>query len=119
MFKDEVSKLKESLNKAIKRGVHVKVILAPFFSVDNDKIDILEEICELKCEIKTINVPLIKMVVRDEKEMLMGVCKIKNNKIMPQTAIGMWNQYNELSETISGLYNFIWTTELFNKSSGE
>jgi sugar-specific transcriptional regulator TrmB len=119
MFKDEVSKLKESLNKAIKRGVHVKVILAPFFSVDNDKIDILEEICELKCEMKTINVPLIKMVVRDEKEMLMGVCKIKNNKIMPQTAIGMWNQYNELSETISGLYNFIWTTELFNKSSGE
>lgn len=114
MFKDEVSKLKESLNKAIKRGVHVKVILAPFLNVDNDKISILEEICELECEIKTINVPLIKMVVRDDKEMLMGVCKIKNNKIMPQTAIGMWNQYNELSETISGLYSFIWTTELFN-----
>lgn len=119
MFKDEIPELKKSLNKAIKKGVHVKIILAPFFNIDNDKIDVLNEICELECEIKTINVPLIKMVVRDEKEMLMGVCKIKDNKIMSQTAIGMWNQYNELSETISGLYNFIWTTELFNNPSKE
>ncbi len=110
MFDNEIHELKESLNKAIKRGVHVKVILAPFYSSD-----ILEELNELNCEIKTINVPLIKMAVRDEKEMLMGVCKIKNNKIMSQTAIGIWNQYNELSETISELYNFIWITELFNK----
>ncbi len=117
MFKDEIQELKESLNKAIKRGVHVKVILAPFFNVDNNKTDVLEEICDLDCEMKTIHIPLIKMVVRDEKEMLMGVCKIKDNKILPQTAIGMWNQYAELSETISGLYNFIWTTELFNNPS--
>ena len=110
MFHDETPELKESLNKAIKRGVHVKVILAPFYSSS----DILKELKELNCEIKTINVPLIKMVVRDEKEMLMGVCKIKNNEIIPQTAIGIWNQYKELSETISGLYNFIWITELFN-----
>ena len=115
MFSHEIPELKESLNKAIKRGVHVKVILAPFYSSVNNE-DILEELNELNCEIKTINVPLIKMVVRDEKEMLMGVCKIKNNKIMSQTAIGIWNQYNELSETISGLYNFIWATELFNKA---
>lgn len=59
--------------------------------------------------------PLIKVVIRDEKEMLMTVSKIKDKKIMPQTSIGLWNQYSELVETIGGLYNFIWTTELFNK----
>jgi len=117
MFKDEASQLKESLNKAIKRGVHVKLILAPFFNVDNDKIDVLKEVCELDCEIKTFNVPLVKIVTRDEKEMLMAVCKIKDDKIVSQSAIGMWNQYSELVETISGLYNFIWTTELFGNSS--
>ena len=116
IFNDEIPELKESLNKAIKRGVHVKVILAPFFNGGNG-IDILEEIGKLDCEIKMINVPLIKMVVRDEKEMIMGLCKIKDNKIMAQSAIGMWNQYAELSETISGLYSFIWATELFNKGS--
>jgi len=69
---------------------------------------------ELECEIKTLNVPLVKVLVRDEKEMLMGVSKIEDKKIMSRSAIGIWNQYTELVETIEGLYNFIWTTELFN-----
>ncbi len=111
MFDDEVNQLNESLNKAIKRGVHVKVILSPFF---NDEIDMLKEKCDFDCEIKTFHVPLIKLVVRDEKEMLMAACKIKDTKIISQSAIGMWNQYSELVETMSGVYNFIWTTELFS-----
>ena len=71
--------------------------------------------CELECEIKTLNAPLVKAIVSDEKEMIMAVSKIKNKKIISHSAIGIWNQYSELVETIGGLYNFIWTTELFNK----
>jgi HTH-type transcriptional regulator, sugar sensing transcriptional regulator len=113
IFKDEVPELKESINKAIKRGVHVKIILSPFYK--DDKNINLNDLYGLECEIKTLNVPLVKVLVRDDKEMLMGVSKIEDKKIMPRSAIGIWNQYTELVETIEGLYNFIWTTELFNK----
>jgi sugar-specific transcriptional regulator TrmB len=113
LFKDEIPDLKDSLDKAIKRGVHVKIILSPFYN-DDEQVD-LEGIRRLECEIKTLNVPLVKVLVRDDKEMLMGVAKIEDKKIMSRSAIGIWNQYTELVETIEGLYNFIWTTELFNK----
>ena len=117
IFNDEAPKLKQSLNKAIERGVHTKVILAPFCNIDNDKIDIVKEIGELNCEMKIFQVPLIKIIVRDEKEMLITVCNIKENKIISQTAIGIWNQHTEFIQAVSGLYNFIWTTEFFNKPS--
>lgn len=116
MFEDEAPQLKESLNKAIKRGVHVKVILSPFNAV-NDEISVLKEVCDLDCEIKAFHVPLVKLVARDEKEMLMAACRIKDDKIISQSAIGMWNQYSELVETMSGVYNFIWATELFSNPS--
>ncbi|MEN6292272.1 MAG: TrmB family transcriptional regulator, partial [Methanobacterium sp.] len=115
IFKDEIPELKESLNKAIKKEVHVRIILPPFNNVDNDNIDIYQEICELECEIKTFKIPLVKVVIRDEKEMIMAVSKIKDKKIISHSAIGIWNQYSELVETMGGLYNIIWTTELFNK----
>ena len=40
------------------------------------------------------------MVIRDEKEMLMAVSKIKDKQIISQSAIGIWNQYSELVEII-------------------
>ena len=118
LFKDEAPKLKESLDKTIKRGVQVRAVLAPFCDIDNDKIDIMKEIGELDCQMKIFQLPHIKLVVRDEKEMLITFCKIKDKKIISQTAIGIWNQYSEFVETISGVYNFIWATELFNNLRG-
>jgi len=116
IFEDELFELKKSLNKAIKRGIHVEIILAPFYNINDCKIDVMQELCELECKIKTLNVPLVKVIVSDEKEMFMGVSKIKDKKIMPHSAIGIWNQYSELVETIGGLYKFIWATELVDKS---
>ncbi|MGF7118346.1 TrmB family transcriptional regulator [Methanobacterium oryzae] len=114
MFKEEAQKFKESLNKASKRGVHARVVLSPFCNVDDNKINVIKEIGQLNCEMKVFQLPHIKLVVRDEKEMLITFCKMNDDKIISQTAIGIWNQYNEFVETISGVYNFIWTTELFN-----
>ena len=113
IFKDEISELKHSLNKAIERGVRVEIILAPTYTLEDFEIDVMQELCQLDCEIKTLNIPRIKVVIRDEKEMLMAVSKIKDKKIISQSAIGIWNQYSELVEIIGELYNFIWTTERF------
>lgn len=70
------------MNKAVKRGLHVKIILSPVYNVDDDYIDIQQELGGLDCEIKTFNVPLVKAVIRDENEMLMAVSKIEDKKII-------------------------------------
>jgi len=117
MFKEEAQKFKESLNKASNRGVHARAVVAPLCNVDDDKIDVIKELGQLNIEMKIFQLPHIKLIVRDEKEMLITFCKLKDEKIISQTAIGIWNQYSEFVETISGVYNFIWTTELFKNFS--
>lgn len=114
IFEDEAPKLKESINKASKRGVHARTVFSPFCNVDSTIIDVKQEIGQLDCEMKLFPLPHIKLVVRDNKEMLITFCKLKDGKIISQTAIGIWNQCSEFVETISGVYNFIWATELFN-----
>jgi hypothetical protein len=54
-------------------------------------------------------------VVRDNKEMLLTLSKFSGENVLEETAIGIWNQYPEFIETISGLYDIIWNTSLFNQ----
>ena len=55
------------------------------------------------------------MVLRDKKEMLISFCRFQGENVLPDTSIGIWNQYQEFVETISGIYEFIWENELFNR----
>jgi HTH-type transcriptional regulator, sugar sensing transcriptional regulator len=117
MFKDEIPRLNESLQKSLKRGVQTRIISAPSSITDGKKIDIYRGISELDCEIKTFQIPYLKAVIRDKKEMLLVFCKFSEGSVISQTAIGVWNQYTEFVETIADLYNLVWTMELFNMPS--
>ena len=117
MFQDEIPRLNESLQKSLKRGVQTRIISAPSSITDGKKIDIYGGISELDCEIKTFQIPYLKAVIRDKKEMLLVFCKFSEGTVISQTAIGVWNQYTEFVETIADLYNVVWTMELFNMPS--
>ena len=49
--------------------------------------------------------------------MLLIFCKFKDGSVISQTAIGVWNQYTEFVETITDLYNLVWTMDLFNMAT--
>lgn len=117
MFNEEVEKLNESLNKSLKRGVQTRIIAAPYSITDGKKICISEDIKKLDCEIKTFQIPFIKVIIRDKKEMLLIFCKFNDGNVISQTAIGVWNQYTEFVETITDLYNLVWTMDLFKMSA--
>lgn len=112
MFHNEVKTLNKSLNKSLKRGVQTRIITAPYNITDGEKIDISESFNKLDCEIKTFQIPFIKVIIRDKKEMLLIFCKFKDESVISQTAIGVWNQYTEFVETIADLYNLVWTMNL-------
>nr|WP_052374347.1 helix-turn-helix domain-containing protein [Methanobacterium sp. SMA-27] len=117
MFHEEVEKLNDALTKSLKRGIQTRIIVAPYSITDGEKIDISEGIKELDCEKKTFQIPFIKVIIRDKKEMLLIFCKFKDESVISQTAIGVWNQYTEFVETIADLYNVVWVMNFFNKSN--
>jgi HTH-type transcriptional regulator, sugar sensing transcriptional regulator len=117
MFQEEIEKLNEALTMSLKRGVQTRIIAAPYSTTDGKKIDISEGIKKLDCEIKTFQIPFIKAIIRDKKEMLLIFCKFKDGCVISQTAIGVWNQYTEFVETITDLYNLVWTMNLFNMAA--
>ncbi len=115
MFNNEVPDLKQSLKNIIKKGINTRIITPPYIIVNNKKIDIINEFNGLNCLSKVLQVPFIKLVVRDNQEMLLAVSKFMGENVLDETAIGIWNQYPEFVETISGVFDIIWNTNLFNQ----
>lgn len=114
MFKDELEKLEYSINKAVKRGVNTKMITAPYCITDGEMIDISKGISGINCEKKVFPIPFLKIILRDRKEMLLIFCKFEDNSVISKTAIGIWNQYTEIVETIAGFYNIMWNIDMWN-----
>lgn len=109
MFHNEVENLNEHLSKALKKGVQTRIISAPYCVTDGEEIEISENLKKLDCEIKTFQIPFIKVIIRDKKEMILIFCKFEDGILISETAIGVWNQYTQFVETIADLYNLVWT----------
>ena len=115
MFHDEVENLTEHLSKALKKGVQTRIITAPCCITDGEEVEISENLKKLDCEVKTLQIPFIKVIIRDKKEMMLIFCRFKDGILISQTAIGVWNQYTEFVENIADLYNLVWTMNLPTK----
>ncbi len=113
MFHGELEKINVALHKSLKKGVQTRVIAAPYNITDEERIDISEGLNELDCQIKTLQIPFIKAIIRDKKEMMLIFSKFEDEGVISQTAIGVWNQYTEFVETITDLYNLVWNMNLF------
>lgn len=114
MFKDELEQLENSINKASRRGVNTRMITAPYCITDDERIDISQGINRFNCEKKIFPIPFLKVIIRDKKEMLLVFSKFEDISVVSKTAIGIWNQYTEIVETIAGFYNIIWNMDLYN-----
>ncbi|MCC7551361.1 MAG: TrmB family transcriptional regulator [Methanobacterium sp.] len=116
MFPGEPSLLQANLEKAMEKGVNVRMLTTPSCWVDEVEVPTQEIMKDFPSEIKFFPVPFIKLVVRDKNEMLIAFCKLSGNRILSETTIGIWNQYQEFVDTISGIYEFIWNTDFFNQA---
>lgn len=114
MFPGEPIRLKNQLEKAHKKGVRTRMMTAPVCHVDEVEVPIKQIMEDSPVEQRFFPVPYIKLVVRDKQEMLIAFCKLSGKNAISETAIGIWNQYEEFVETINGIYEFIWASDFFN-----
>lgn len=108
MFEDELSLLRENLQKVVKKGVKVRINARSPLMVGETPINIQEELKDLEVDVKFATMPFIKMVARDRKEMLVSFSRTSEENIIPESAVAIWNHYEEFVHILSGVFEPIW-----------
>ncbi|MDI6701755.1 TrmB family transcriptional regulator [Methanothermobacter wolfeii] len=95
-FRGELKTLEPVLGRINDRGVDVRVMAGA-------------EIRGLPCRVRIVEMPPVKMMVRDGEEMMWVFSRFTpDGSPIPETAIGIWNQYPEIAENYSRIFDTIW-----------
>lgn len=94
----------EELIKAfnsIPRNVPIRILASPYCYVNQEKVNIIElfESAGLEnLEIIRADIPFVKIIIRDEKELFRTIVKFtgKEKSVLPETAVGVLNQYQDI-----------------------
>lgn len=91
----------EALIKAFKnrRSLKVNILASPTCYINNEEIDIIEMFKDAGISIKKADIPFVKVLISDSKEMMHTYTKFSENKreVLPETAIGIWNKYEDVA----------------------
>ncbi len=98
LLKDEGSKLVyELLLKS--KNVKINIIASPHCHIENERYNIDKLTKQENVTLKKTEIPYVKMIISDAKEMMHIYTKFskENLETIPNTAIGIWNQYEEIA----------------------
>lgn len=120
MFKGEAEHLKAKINQATRKGVKTKIMAAPFTVIENKKIHMSKELGGIQAEVRFYQIPFVKMIVRDGKEMMLIFSKFsgKEKKAVVQSAIGVWNQYQEIALNYANVFENMWEGDMPKRAKG-
>ncbi|MBQ9025531.1 MAG: TrmB family transcriptional regulator [Methanobrevibacter sp.] len=97
LFENEAELLLEEFEK--RNDLQVKILASPTCYINNEKFEIVKFFKENGIEIYKADIPFVKLVIADSKEMFHTYTKFSEDKrnVIPTTAIGIWNQYEDIS----------------------
>ncbi|WP_299523885.1 TrmB family transcriptional regulator [uncultured Methanobrevibacter sp.] len=98
LLQEELSKLiYELLLKSEK--VTINIIISPYCNTTSEQLTVNKLYNKHNIAIYKTEVPFVKMIISDSKEMMHIYSKFSKEKyeIIPNTAIGIWNQYEEIA----------------------
>ena len=91
----------EALIKAFKkrRGLKVNILASPTCYINNEEIDIIKIFKDAGINIQKADIPFVKVLISDSKEMMHTYTKFSEDKreVIPETAIGIWNKYEDVA----------------------
>ena len=92
----------DALVKAFKnrRNLQVNILASPICYINNEKFEIIEFFKENDINVQKADIPFVKVMISDSKEMLHTYTKFSEDKrnVIPETAIGIWNKYEEIAK---------------------
>ena len=91
----------EALVKAFKnrRGLDVNILASQTCYIHNKEINIIKLFDDAGINIQKADVPFVKVLISDSKEMMHTYTKFSEDKrnVIPETAIGIWNKYEDVA----------------------
>lgn len=91
----------EALIKAFKKrtSLEVNILASPTCYVNNEKVDIIKMFKDAGINIQKADIPFVKVLICDSKEMMHTYTKFSQDKreVIPETAIGIWNKYEDVA----------------------
>ncbi len=94
----------EELIKAfnsIARNIPIRILASPYCYINHEKVDIIgmfENAGLENLEIIKADIPFVKIIIRDEKELFRTIVKFTGTEksVIPETAVGVLNQYQNI-----------------------
>ena len=97
LFENEGEALVKTLKKRI--DLNINILASPTCYINEKEVDIISMFEDAGINIKKADIPFVKVLISDSKEMMHTYTKFSENKrdVIPQTAIGIWNKYEDVA----------------------
>ena len=98
LFEGEGEALIKALNK--KPTLQVNILASQTCYINNKKVNIIKLFEDAGIIIQKANIPFVKLIISDSKEMMHTYTKFSEDKrnVIPETAIGIWNKYEDIAK---------------------
>ena len=98
LFEKEGEKLIDALKN--RNDLRINILASPTCYINNEKIDIISLFRENDINIQKADIPFVKLIISDSKEMMHTYTKFSEDKrhVIPETAIGIWNKYEDIAK---------------------
>lgn len=91
----------EELIKAFRSrpSLKVNILASPTCYINNEEVDIIKMFRDAEVNIQKADIPFVKVLISDSKEMMHTYTKFSEDKrnVIPETAIGIWNKYEDVA----------------------
>ncbi len=92
----------EALVKALKNrsNLRINILASPVCYINDEKFDIIQLFKDNDINIQKADIPFVKLIISDSKEMMHTYTKFSEDKrnVIPETAIGIWNKYEDIAK---------------------
>ena len=91
----------EALVKSLKNrpDLKINILASPTCYINKEQVDIIKLFKENDISIQKADIPFVKLIISDSKEMMHTYTKFSEDKreVIPETAIGIWNKYEDIA----------------------
>lgn len=101
LFENEAKLLLKEFDK--REDLEIKILASKTCHINNEEFKIAEFFKENGINVYQADIPFVKLIISDSKEMLHTYTKFSKDKrnVIPTTAIGIWNQYGDIARNYS------------------
>lgn len=98
LFESEGDKLIKAFKN--RSDLKINILASPKCSINDEEIDIIDLFEKNGINIYKADIPFVKLLISDSKEMLHTYTKFSEDKrnVLPNTSIGIWNKYEDVSK---------------------